>query len=189
MCPLGIELAEIFRQHGPAYRNRFKGRIPASHLKTMQAIEQYRTKALGGHLYTCEQCGEIRYRYHSCKNRHYPKCHLRPGRAAVVSSPNRTPPNGHFHPAPRSTRPGPQPPTKCNLSCWPEALASRLRPVFFKEKNISQRKIIFFQRNHAFQPKKINFFPKIIIFLPKKLSSSAKATGRLENWKIGSFSS
>jgi hypothetical protein len=69
-----IELAEIFRQHGPAYREKFKGRIPASHLKAMAAIEQCRTEALGGHVYTCEDCGQTRYSYHSCKNRHCPKC-------------------------------------------------------------------------------------------------------------------
>jgi Putative transposase/Transposase zinc-binding domain len=69
-----IELAEVFRQHGPAYRDKFKGRIPASHLKAMAAIEQCRTEALGGHVYTCDECGEIRYSYHSCKNRHCPKC-------------------------------------------------------------------------------------------------------------------
>lgn len=69
-----IELAEIFHQHGPAYRDKFKGRIPASHLKVMAAIEQCRTEALGGHTYTCDECGESRYSYHSCKNRHCPKC-------------------------------------------------------------------------------------------------------------------
>jgi hypothetical protein len=69
-----IELAEIFRQHGPAYREKFKGRIPASHLKVMAAIEQCRTEALGGQVYTCEDCGQTRYSYHSCKNRHCPKC-------------------------------------------------------------------------------------------------------------------
>jgi putative transposase/transposase-like zinc-binding protein len=69
-----IELAEIFRHHGPAYRAKFKGRIPASHLKAMAAIEQCRTEALGGHVYTCDECDQTRYSYHSCKNRHCPKC-------------------------------------------------------------------------------------------------------------------
>ena len=69
-----IELAEVFRQHGPAYRTKFTGRIPASHLKVMQAIEQCRTEALGGHVYTCDECNQTRYSYHSCKNRHCPKC-------------------------------------------------------------------------------------------------------------------
>ncbi|MFN8459399.1 MAG: IS91 family transposase [Anaerolineae bacterium] len=71
---MSSELAEIFRQHGPAYRDKFKGRIPASHLKAMQALEQCRTEALGGHVYTCEDCAESCYSYHSCKNRHCPKC-------------------------------------------------------------------------------------------------------------------
>jgi hypothetical protein len=69
-----MELAEVFRQHGPAYREKFQGRIPASHLKVMRAIEQCRTEALGGQVYTCEGCGESRYSYHSCQNRHCPKC-------------------------------------------------------------------------------------------------------------------
>jgi len=69
-----IELAEVFRQHGPAYRDKFRGRIPASHLQVMQAIEQCRTAALGGHVYICDECDQTRYSYHSCKNRHCPKC-------------------------------------------------------------------------------------------------------------------
>lgn len=74
-----IELAEIFRQHGPAYRQKFKGRIPASHLKAMTAIEHCRTEALGGHVYTCDECNQTRYSYHSCKNRHCPKCQNQAG--------------------------------------------------------------------------------------------------------------
>ena len=69
-----IELAEIFRCHGPAYRQKFGGHIPASHLKAMAAIEQCRTEALGGHVHICEACHQTRYSYHSCKNRHCPKC-------------------------------------------------------------------------------------------------------------------
>lgn len=74
-----IELAEIFRQHGPAYRNKFKRRIPVSHLKAMAAIEQCRTEALGGHVYSCDACDQTRYSYHSCKNRHCPKCQNQAG--------------------------------------------------------------------------------------------------------------
>jgi hypothetical protein len=74
-----IELAEIFRQHGPAYRDKFKGRIPVSHLQVMQAIEQCRTEALGGHVYICDECDQTRYSYHSCKNRHCPKCQNQAG--------------------------------------------------------------------------------------------------------------
>jgi hypothetical protein len=74
-----IELAEIFRQHGPAYREKFKGRMPASHLKAMAAIERCRTEALGGHVYTCDDCAKSRYSYHSCRNRHCPKCQHQAG--------------------------------------------------------------------------------------------------------------
>jgi hypothetical protein len=74
-----IELAEIFRQHGPAYRDKFTGRIPASHLQAMAAIEHCRTEALGGHVYHCDVCDEFLYSYHSCKNRHCPKCQNQAG--------------------------------------------------------------------------------------------------------------
>lgn len=69
-----IELAEIFRRHGPQYRAKFGEHIPQSHLQAMEAIEACHTEALGGHLYLCTDCGEMEYRYHSCKNRHCPKC-------------------------------------------------------------------------------------------------------------------
>jgi predicted RNA-binding Zn-ribbon protein involved in translation (DUF1610 family) len=68
------ELADIFRAYGPAYRAKFGTKMPPSHLQAMRAIEQCRTPALGGHVYTCPDCGETLYRYHSCRNRHCPKC-------------------------------------------------------------------------------------------------------------------
>lgn len=69
-----VELAEIFRLYGPAYRARFGQRMLPRHLKAMRAIEQCRTAALGGQVYTCPHCGESRYVYHSCRDRHCPKC-------------------------------------------------------------------------------------------------------------------
>jgi hypothetical protein len=69
-----LELAEIFRRYGPAYRAKFADRLLPSHLAAMEAIEQCRTEAFGGHLYQCAECGELEYSYHSCKNRHCPKC-------------------------------------------------------------------------------------------------------------------
>jgi hypothetical protein len=68
------ELADIFRRHGPEYRSNFADRMPHSHLKAMEDIENCRTESMGGHVYLCDQCGETRYTYHSCKNRHCPKC-------------------------------------------------------------------------------------------------------------------
>ena len=69
-----LEVADIFRLHGPAYRQKFGDRMLPSHRRAMQDIETCRTEALGGQLYFCKQCQEQRYSYHSCKNRHCPKC-------------------------------------------------------------------------------------------------------------------
>jgi hypothetical protein len=69
-----IELADIFRTYGPAYRAQFGQRMLPSHQQAMRAIEHCRTRALGGHVYACPECGETQYLYHSCRNRHCPKC-------------------------------------------------------------------------------------------------------------------
>lgn len=69
-----VEIADIFRLHGPAYRAKFRDRMLPSHLRAMEDIERCRTEALGGQLYFCDQCQERQYSYHSCKNRHCPKC-------------------------------------------------------------------------------------------------------------------
>ncbi len=68
------ELADIFSRHGPQYRSKFADHMPPSHLKAMEDIQNCRTESMGGHVYFCDQCGETRYSYHSCKNRHCPKC-------------------------------------------------------------------------------------------------------------------
>jgi hypothetical protein len=69
-----LEVADIFRLHGPAYREKFGDRMLSSHRRAMQDIETCRTESLGGQLYFCHQCQQQRYSYHSCKNRHCPKC-------------------------------------------------------------------------------------------------------------------
>ncbi len=69
-----LEVADIFRLHGPQYRAQFGDRMLPSHLRAMQDIEQCRTAALGGQVYYCNQCLADRYSYHSCKNRNCPKC-------------------------------------------------------------------------------------------------------------------
>ncbi|MCP4456064.1 MAG: transposase, partial [Planctomycetes bacterium] len=68
------ELAEIFRRYGPQYRAKYGDNMLPSHRQVMRAIEQCRTVALGGHIYSCEACDESQYQYHSCRNRHCPKC-------------------------------------------------------------------------------------------------------------------
>jgi hypothetical protein len=68
------DLAEIFRVHGPAYREKYGARMPESHRRAMDAIESCRTEARGGRVYFCSTCQKPRFSYHSCKNRHCPKC-------------------------------------------------------------------------------------------------------------------
>jgi hypothetical protein len=67
-----IEVGDIFRSYGAAYRRRYKLRSAA--LKVMSALEKCRTSALGGHVDVCDTCGVMRNSYNSCCNRHCPKC-------------------------------------------------------------------------------------------------------------------
>jgi hypothetical protein len=71
---VGLELADIFHQYGSAYRQKYADQILPSHRQAMHAIEQCRTEELGGQVYVCAACGETQYSYHSCRNRHCPKC-------------------------------------------------------------------------------------------------------------------
>jgi len=70
--PHGVELADIFRQHGPEYRQSHP--LPLQHLRVMRAVEACRTAELGGHKDKCADCGHIEISYNSCRNRHCPKC-------------------------------------------------------------------------------------------------------------------
>ena len=54
-----LEVADVFREAGPAYRERFAARMLPSHLKAMRDIERCRTAALGGHLRQCDHCGQL----------------------------------------------------------------------------------------------------------------------------------
>ena len=67
-----LELADIFRRYGPAYRQAHS--MPVPHHKLMRAIETCRTAVLGGHVDKCSQCSYTRISYNSCRNRHCPKC-------------------------------------------------------------------------------------------------------------------
>jgi hypothetical protein len=68
----GLEVAEIFRQHGPAYRASHQ--LSRNQLRVMRAIEVCRTAVLGGHKDQCDHCGHVEISYNSCRNRHCPKC-------------------------------------------------------------------------------------------------------------------
>jgi hypothetical protein len=69
-----LEVADIFRRHGPAYRLAHDGHIGRVERRVMSAIELCRTAALGGHVEACEDCSHSRVAYNSCRNRHCPKC-------------------------------------------------------------------------------------------------------------------
>jgi hypothetical protein len=74
-----VEVADIFRAHGPAWRQAQHAHLSLGQLKVMSAIEQCRSAALGGHVLRCEACEHAEIAYNSCRNRHCPKCQ---GRAA-----------------------------------------------------------------------------------------------------------
>jgi hypothetical protein len=69
-----LEVADIFRDHGPAWRQANAGHVSLDQLKVMSAIERCRTAALGGHVARCEDCAHTVIAYNSCRNRHCPKC-------------------------------------------------------------------------------------------------------------------
>ncbi len=69
-----MEIAKIFRDNVTEYLQKFGNKIPANHLKVIRAIINCRTPVLGGDVYYCENCGKYDYSYHSCRNRHCPKC-------------------------------------------------------------------------------------------------------------------
>jgi hypothetical protein len=69
-----LEVADIFRDHGPAWRQEQAGHLSLGQLKVMSAIEHCRTAALGGHVEQCPECGHTQVAYNSCRDRHCPKC-------------------------------------------------------------------------------------------------------------------
>ena len=69
-----LEVADIFRRHGDAFRIAQGDRLSHAQRRVMAAIEACRTATLGGHLERCEDCGETRIAYNSCRDRHCPKC-------------------------------------------------------------------------------------------------------------------
>jgi Putative transposase/Transposase zinc-binding domain len=74
MARPALEVADIFRNHGAAWRKANAGHVSLGQLKVMSAIESCRTVALGGHVLRCEDCSHTQIAYNSCRNRHCPKC-------------------------------------------------------------------------------------------------------------------
>ena len=92
-----LEVADIFRTAGPAYRAAHAGHLSLVQLKVMTAIETCRTAALGGHVEACEDCGHQRIAYNSCRNRHCPKCQGAAARAWLAEREADLLPVGYFH--------------------------------------------------------------------------------------------
>ena len=92
-----IEVADIFRAAGPAYRVAHAGHLSLHQLKIMSAIEQCRTAAMGGHVEACTDCGHWRIAYNSCRNRHCPKCQGAAARTWLAEREADLLPVGYFH--------------------------------------------------------------------------------------------
>jgi hypothetical protein len=92
-----LEVADIFRAHGPAWRLANVGHISLDQLKVMSAIERCRTAALGGHVARCEDCAHEHIAYNSCRNRHCPKCQAGAAKAWLAAREAELLPVRYFH--------------------------------------------------------------------------------------------
>ncbi|MGO9546341.1 MAG: IS91 family transposase [Rhodomicrobium sp.] len=107
MARLSLEVADIFRGHGAAWRQANRGHVSLGQLKVMSAIENCRTAALGGHIERCENgaCGHTAISYNSCSNRHCPKCQGAAAREWLAAREAELLPVQYFHQV--FTLPGP----------------------------------------------------------------------------------
>lgn len=92
-----LEVADIFRDHGPAWRTANGGHISLDQLKVMSSIEQCRTAALGGHVARCADCSAEHIAYNSCRNRHCPKCQSGAAKAWLAAREAELLLVGYFH--------------------------------------------------------------------------------------------
>jgi hypothetical protein len=92
-----LEVADIFRGHGPAWRKANAGHLSLGQLKVMSAIERCRTAALGGHIARCEDCAHTQIAYNSCRNRHCPKCQGAAAKAWLAARQAELLPVSYFH--------------------------------------------------------------------------------------------
>ena len=93
----GLEVADIFRAHGPAWRHAQRGHLSLGQLKVMSAIEQCRSAALGGHALRCDACEHVDIAYNSCRNRHCPKCQANAARRWLEARQNDLLPVEYYH--------------------------------------------------------------------------------------------
>ena len=92
-----LEVADIFRAHGAAWRAANKGHISLDQLKVMSAVERCRTAALGGHVARCEDCAHEHIAYNSCRDRHCPKCQSGAAKAWLAARQAELLPVRYFH--------------------------------------------------------------------------------------------
>src|SRR5467141_1312846 len=92
-----LEVADIFRSHGAAWRSANAGHVSLDRFKVMSAIERCRTAALGGHVELCEKCSHTSLAYNSCRNRHCPKCQSAAARAWLAEREAELLPVPYFH--------------------------------------------------------------------------------------------
>src|SRR3974377_2493956 len=94
-----LEVADILRDHGPAWLERNRGHVSLEQLKVMSAIERCRMAALGGHVARCENeaCGHTLIAYNSCRNRHCPKCQAAASRRWLADREAGVLPAPYFH--------------------------------------------------------------------------------------------
>ncbi|MFC1777402.1 IS91 family transposase [Pseudomonadota bacterium] len=92
-----LEVADIFREHGPAWRQSHAGHISLGQLKVMSAIERCRSAALGGHVLCCKDCAQIQIAYNSCRNRHCPKCQATAARRWLEARQTELLPVDYYH--------------------------------------------------------------------------------------------
>lgn len=91
-----VELADIFRRAGPEFVRAHAGQLLPSHRRAMADIVRCRTAALGGSLYRCDECRALEYRYHSCRNRHCPRCQDDRAQRWLERTRQRLLPTGHY---------------------------------------------------------------------------------------------
>jgi len=92
-----LEVADIFRDHGAAWRRANAGHVSLDQMKVMSAIERCRTVALGGHVARCENCADTVIAYNSCRNRRCPKCQGAAAKQWLAEREAELLPVGYFH--------------------------------------------------------------------------------------------
>lgn len=95
--PARLEVADIFRHHGEAYRQAHHGHLGRVERRVMSAVELCRTAALGGHVEGCRECGTVRVAYNSRRNRHCPRCQGQVARDWIAARESELLPVPYFH--------------------------------------------------------------------------------------------